>query len=90
MADTQIGNVHGFPATSLGVGSGNRPNLNGSTGVDSSNSVFNTNITTIAAKRARLAVINAAIYTNSMLNTMTVNDMDYAIRLADNANSIKQ
>lgn len=45
---------------------------------------------TIAAMRTRLAAIDAAFYTAARLNTMTVNDMVYAIRVADAPTTIKQ
>lgn len=37
--------------------------------------------------RTRLAAINSAYFTTAMLNTMTINDMRYAIRLADDPTS---
>lgn len=47
-----------------------------------------TNMDSIANMRARLQTINATLYTNAYLNTMTENDMRYAIRLADQAGTI--
>lgn len=46
------------------------------------------NYTSISAKRARLAAINAGYYTTPRLNQMSENDMDLAIRLADDAAGI--
>jgi hypothetical protein len=46
------------------------------------------NYTTISAKRTRLAAINGAYYTTARLNQMSENDMDLAIRLADDAAGI--
>lgn len=43
----------------------------------------------ITAKRARLTAINAATFTAARLNTMTENDMLYAIRMNDDAAGIK-
>ena len=43
----------------------------------------------IEAMRARLKAISAANYTDARLNAMTMNDMVYAIRLADRPDSIK-
>ena len=43
----------------------------------------------ITAKRARLTAINATTFTAARLNTMTENDMLYAIRMNDDAAGIK-
>jgi hypothetical protein len=39
------------------------------------------NLTDVAVMRARLAVLDAAYYTETRLNQMTINDMVYAIRV---------
>lgn len=41
------------------------------------------NYTSIHQKRIRLAAINAGFYTASRLDQMSENDMDYALRVAD-------
>ena len=38
--------------------------------------------------RTRLTAINGTYFTTAKLNTMTKNDMIYAVRLADDANTI--
>lgn len=75
MADFQVG--------PLGV-----PAFASRTRVSSTDVVDNDNMDSIAAMRTRLAAINAGLYTAAYLNTMTVNDMVYAIRLNDNAGTI--
>jgi hypothetical protein len=46
------------------------------------------NYASISALRTRLAAISGTTYTAAVLNTMTVNDMVYAIRLNDDAGTI--
>lgn len=46
------------------------------------------NYDNINVMRTRLAVINAAYYTAARLDTMSENDMIYALRSADDAASI--
>ena len=58
------------------------------TSVNASNLATPANYTSISAKRTRLGVINAGYYTTARLNQMTENDMDFAIRLADDAAGI--
>lgn len=48
-----------------------------------------TNLGTIAAARARLAVVDAATYTSAYLDKMTYNDMVYALRVADNPQTVR-
>lgn len=87
MADHQIGNIHGYAATS--VGSGNeKTNLTGDSDGNPRTAHFDVDLADVAAMRARLTAINGAAYTSSVLDTMTFNDMVYAIRLADNPNTI--
>lgn len=43
------------------------------------------NYTGVTQMRTRLAAINGAYYTAARLNSMTENDMTYALRLADDA-----
>jgi hypothetical protein len=46
------------------------------------------NYASIAALKARLQVIDADTYTDEVLNTMTVNDLVYAVRLNDDSGTI--
>ncbi|GHF92076.1 hypothetical protein [Streptomyces griseosporeus] len=46
------------------------------------------NYVSITALRSRLQAINAAYYTNTLLDQMTVNDMVYAVRLADDKTTV--
>lgn len=80
MATTQIGS-----RTNPGPNKGGK-GLNGG-GADDTG-LLNANFNSLAAKRARLTAINGAYYTAAFLNTLTENDMDYAIRLNDNPTSI--
>jgi hypothetical protein len=89
MADQQIGNAQGWAAVSIGNGTTNKSNMNGGTGApDAALDVDNTD--NIAAMKTRLAAISGTTYTAAVLNTMTYNDMEYAIRLNDNPTTIKQ
>lgn len=47
------------------------------------------NYDSVAAMRTRLAAFNGAYYTAARLNSMTENDLVYAVRLADDAAGIK-
>lgn len=47
-----------------------------------------TNFSTVFNLRTRLQGINAAYFTNQMLDIMSVNDMIYALRLNDLPNTI--
>lgn len=46
------------------------------------------NYASVSSLRTRLAAINGALYTSAYLDTMTLNDMIYAVRLADDAAGI--
>ena len=46
------------------------------------------NLKDVASMKARLTAINATTYTPERLNTMTYNDLIYAIRLNDEPTSI--
>lgn len=80
MANQQIGNHSGVTA----VGGKNR---NG--GNDGNAGLVLTNQVSIAAMRTRLAAINPNSYTQQRLDTMTYNDLVYALRVHDAAGSIK-
>lgn len=40
------------------------------------------NMTSVSALKARLTALNATSYTAARMNTMTVNDLIYAVRIA--------
>lgn len=46
------------------------------------------NYASVSAMKTRLAAINGTSYTTARMNTMTVNDLAYALRLNDDAGSI--
>lgn len=89
MADQQIGNVVGFATKSVNGGT-NPTNINGGGNNAPQASLLDAdlNFQSITKMRARLAAINGGLYTAAYLNTMTFNDMVYAIRLNDYAGSI--
>lgn len=89
MADQAIGSIHGVTSKSVNGGT-NPTNINGGGANAPQATIFDgtLNLQSIATMRARLAVINGAYYTASMLNTMSYNDMMYAIRVSDFAGSI--
>lgn len=74
MADAQVGNIHGVTDKS-------------DTPTDRTGYADPDQLT-IDAMRTRLAAIDAGFYTARRLNSMTVNDMKYAIRVADHAGTI--
>jgi len=59
-----------------------------STGNGASSLTTPQNYDSITNMRTRLAAINGAYFTAAMLDTMTVNDMAYAMRLNDDAASV--
>ena len=80
IADLQIGNIHNIPARA-------GKNINGG---DDASAGFNfagngLSITTI---KARLTAINATTYTPARMNTMSLNDLIYALRREDAPTSI--
>ena len=89
MADYQIGHTQEFTACSIGNGTTNRSNMNGGTGAPDVG-LDNDNMDNISAMRTRLAAIDGTFYTAARMNTMTYNDMVYAVRVADNPTTIKQ
>lgn len=80
MADRQIGNL-------LGVAGRAGININGGNDTDTGLSLTNATPLTIAALRTRLAAIDGAYYTAARLNTMTMNDMVFAVRLLDQSST---
>ena len=92
MADQMIGNKEGVTNVSTATGT-QRSNMGQHPGgnVDDPRSHDDIdNADNIGQMRARLAVIDAGFYTATRLNTMTMNDMVYALRVADHPTSIKQ
>ena len=89
MADQQLGHNLGFAACSIGDSLTNRSNMNGGTSTPPTGLDMD-NADNIAAMRTRLNTIDSGFYTTAKLNTMTYNDMVYAIRVNDNATTIKQ
>lgn len=87
MADQQIGNVHGYAAAHTGDAD-SPTNLSGDN--DPQASHFDSDLANISTMRTRLAAIDAGYYTAERLNEMSVNDMVYAIRVADSGNTITQ
>lgn len=74
MATLQLGNNLGWSAKG-------GKNLNG--GDDGMAGHGSANYITLAARRARLTAINGTYYTAARLDTLTDNDINYALRLAD-------
>lgn len=81
--DAQIGNNLGVSAKGITSGISN---LNGGTGPQAGLAIANCD--TVLAMRTRLAAISGTTYTAAVLNTMSFNDMKYAIRLNDNPTTI--
>jgi len=50
---------------------------------------FDSDMSSIAAMRTRLTAISGTTYTAAVLNTMTYNDMVYALRMQDAPTSVK-
>ena len=89
MADQQIGTVLGVTGVSIGNGTTNKTNMNGGTGAPDLGLDID-NADNISVMKTRLAAIDGTFYTAARLNTMTFNDMVFAIRTADNPTTIKQ
>lgn len=86
MANQRIGNSIGVKALNDASGT-QKSNTNGSTTNAGEHS--DTDYASITALRARLAAIDAGFYTAQRLDTMTYNDMVYAVRRNDSPTSIK-
>lgn len=67
MADREIGNSRGITVV----------------GGDNTGNNDNDNLDSIASMKARLQVIDATKYSDSVLSLMTYNDLMYAIRVED-------
>lgn len=87
MATQRIGNLIGVKALN-NVSGTQRSNLNGSTTPGGEHQDVDYN--DITSLRTRLAAIDAGFYTAQRLDTMTYNDMVYAVRRNDSPGSIKQ
>lgn len=85
MADQQIGNVHGVAAAHAGDAD-SPTNLSGT--ADPQGGFFDTNMHDISALRTRLTAIDGTFYDADMLNSMSYNDMVYAVRVNDAAATI--
>jgi hypothetical protein len=89
VADQQIGNQPGVCACHTGSGT-QRSNMTGSnTSPQDGWDDTGVNDDAIATMRARLTAINGTYYTAARLNTLTYNDMLYAIRLNDFASTVR-
>lgn len=86
MANQRVGNSRGVAALN-DVNGTQRSNTNGSTTASGEHQDADYN--DITALRTRLAAIDAAFYTAARLNTMTYNDMVYAVRRNDSPATIK-
>lgn len=80
MADTQLGNE-------VGVAARGTTNINGGADARTGFTLTNAQAQTITQLRTRLTAISAS-YTAARLDTMSYNDMVYAVRLADQPTSI--
>lgn len=81
MADLQIGSI-------LGVTARGGKGINGGADDRTGLALTNASPTHITSLRARLTAISATSYTTARLDAMSVNDMIYAVRLADQPTSI--
>lgn len=87
MADKQIGNIHGVAATSVGNSTNQKSssNINTSGAVGDREGLVISNVETIGEARK---VLLANGYSNSTLDSLTYNDMIYAVRLLKNPKSV--
>lgn len=82
--------VNATPGTTVVVPTGSSTGYNNLNGGSSPQEAFTMGGSeTIARLRARLQAINATTYSNTELDKMTMNDMEYALRLSDAPGSIK-
>jgi hypothetical protein len=88
IVDQRIGNKDGVAAVDAAGGT-NKTNLNGAGTGAPQGEFLDTDLNSVTAARSRLATIDAGFYTAARLNTMTYNDMVYAIRLADNPTTVR-
>lgn len=81
MADLTLNNVFGVTDKNHAgdISAGN---------FDDGEVLTDTDMWTVAAMRTRLAAISGTIYTAARLNSMTPNDMVYALRMEDHASTV--
>ncbi len=89
MADQRIGNRAEVAAVNVGGGT-NKTNINGGGNNGNQLEHEDTDYISISALRTRLAAIDGTFYTAARMNTMTYNDMVYAVRVNDSPLTIKQ
>lgn len=77
MADSELEHITGFVDKRRTPGNLGTPLANAA------------NYDSVNAMRTRLAAVNGAYYTSARLNSMTKNDMVYALRLADDVAGVK-
>lgn len=88
MAGQRIGNRMGVAACDIGGGT-NKSNLSGGGNNGDSLEHDDTDYATNTALKARLTTIDAGFYTVARLNTLTRNDLIYAVRLNDSPTTIR-
>lgn len=74
MADFQIGNPHGVQKVD---------------GDNRSGAYENENLVSIDAMKTRLEAVDSDYYTDARLDNMTFNDLVYAVRLADDPETVR-
>ena len=88
MADLEIGNRAGV--TSVNVGGGTNPtNVNGGANNAPQTALDIPEDDSITALRTALTTIDSTFYSAARLNTMTKNDLLYAVRVESYASSVK-
>lgn len=88
MAQMQLGNQAGVTAVNAG-GTTNPTNVNGGASGAPQAGHWDADYASISALRTRLDAIDSTTYTAEVLNTMTLNDMIYAVRLNDSPSTVK-
>lgn len=86
MADSERENPLGYVDDRRAARGGDIGNANGNPVAAGAGDA--SNYASVAGLRARLTAVNATYYNTSRLNTMTKNDMVYAVRQADDAAGI--
>ncbi len=86
--DQRIGNRMGVAAVDVGGGT-NATNLNGGGTGGARLEHDDADYATVTALRARLTAIDSTFYSATTLNTMTYNDMVYAVRVNDSASTVR-
>ena len=83
----RLGNKDGVIACNVNSGT-QRTNMNGASGIEME--AYDADLNHPGSMRNRLSAIDGGFYTPARLNSMTYNDMVYAIRLADLPTTVKQ